>query len=568
MWQVRGHSDDPKVLPFWIDAMLLLLADLLALSWVAMASALTAKNQNQATLRTLWRILILPWVVGGMVVLIGHGWNWLVLDTIWMPGWRLYLRLWFWLGLGADLGFGLWAWWRLRTRFRQLALQRYDPKPQPSHQWLSRSKTATADSATSTVPARELQANRQQKRTSALWKIAFVGGATLVLVALALAFTVRRAQPSFPAPLGVSLQHTNAPVRVAQGPGGAFLILPDGSLWHWGHLTAPASPLGKAPEQVGTNCDWIQAVGTASLCVGLRSDGTIWEWGRHSRGLSDTPRQVDPSRDWIGISATPRNAVALRRDGTLWAWGDSSGMQSSYGTNLSWTNLVQVGDDHDWVAVSSQRLASLGLRRDGTLWVWGLVFTFGNGPAVRNTYPAPTLVCRKTNWVGFTTGFQTLARTRSGELWEPLDSPPNAEGPAELTCRLVASNAPPDHAAVAYCGTGLLFEVRPDGTLWKKDSPMRFLAPTTSPIKWRQVGNRSDWLSIWGYGGTAFGLTSDGILWTWGIDPTRLSVLDLSAKLKLLQLRIKGYFAGTPSRIQPPRMPAYQSEPRPLMRLQ
>ena len=568
MWQVHGRSDDPKVLPVWLDAMLLLVADLLALSWVVMASALTAKNQNQATLRAIWRILILPWVVGGAVVLIGHGWTGLVLDTIWLPSWRFYLRLWFWLGLGADLGFGLWAWWLLRTRFRQLALQRYDPKPERSHRWLGRAKAATADLATAGALGRELEAKRQQRRTSALRKIAVVGGVALGVVALGLAFVVHRSGPSFPPPVIVSLQHTNKPLRVAQGPDGAFLILPDGSLWHWGQLTGPAPKMGKAPEQVGTNCDWVQVVGAQNLCVGLRSDGTIWEWGRHGRGVSDAPRQADPGRDWIDISATPRNAVALRKDGTLWAWGDKLGVQTVYGSNLFWTNLVQVGDDHDWTAVSYQRLANLGVRRDGTLWVWGQVFIFSNGRSSRNTYPAPTLVCRETNWVGFTTGFQTLARTRSGELWEPLSSLPGPEAPAELACRLVASNAAPDHVAMAYCGAGLLYEVRPNGTLWKKDSPMLIQASTPSPGKWRQVGHRSDWASIWGVGGTAFGLTSDGTLWTWGIDPTRPPVPDLSAKLKLLQTRIAAYFAGKPTRMQPPRMPAYQSEPRPLMHLQ
>jgi hypothetical protein len=213
-------------------------------------------------------------------------------------------------------------------------------------------------------------------------------------------------------------------------------------------------------------------------------------------------------------------------------------------------------------------MAGLGVRRDGTLWVWGTVFTFSPGRTGRNAYDAPTRVCRETNWVGFTTGFQALARTRSGELWEPLNSPSNAEAPAAAVCRLVASNAAPDHVAVAFCGKGLLYEVRPDGTLWKKDHPWLFQPPTLSAGKWRQQGNRSDWVSIWGVGGTAFGLTSDGILWTWGIDPTRPPVLDLSAKLKMVQLRIKGYFTPRPIPTTGPRMPAYQSEPRPLMRLQ
>jgi hypothetical protein len=212
-------------------------------------------------------------------------------------------------------------------------------------------------------------------------------------------------------------------------------------------------------------------------------------------------------------------------------------------------------------------MAGLGVRRDGTLWAWGTVFTFSPGRTGRNTYDAPTRVCRETNWVGFTTGFQALARTRSGELWQPLSSLPSAEAPAASVCRLVASNAAPDHVAVAFCGKGLLYEVRPDGTLWKKDHPWLFQPATSSADKWLRVGRRSDWVSIWGVGGTAFGLTSDGTLWTWGIDPSRPPVLDLSAKLDLIQIRLRTYFAGRPTRIQAPRMPAWHGEPRPLMRL-
>src|ERR1017187_2384803 len=47
MRELHGRSLDPKVVPVWTDRMLLLVGDLVALSWVAMASALTAKNQNQ-----------------------------------------------------------------------------------------------------------------------------------------------------------------------------------------------------------------------------------------------------------------------------------------------------------------------------------------------------------------------------------------------------------------------------------------------------------------------------------------------------------------------------------------
>ena len=564
---VPRYSGRSEVFALWMDATLLLVADLLALSLVAMVSALTTKNQNQATLRTTWRILILPWVVGVAIVLCGHIWCGLVLDREWSPSRSFYLRLWFWLGLGADLGFGLWAWWLLRTRFRQLALQRFDPRPGRLHRWPGRPKVATADSAAPNDPVGEVASKRQHQRTRALSRRAILVGGALVVVALGVVFIRHGSVHNFPAPIIVTLQHTNAPLRVAPGPGGPFLILPDGSLWRWGPSAGPTPQLGAAPTQVGTNRDWVQAVGVSDHCVGLRSDGTLWEWGRRGREVSDTPRQVDPGHDWIGIAATTMHGVALRQDGTLWAWGEKSWAKSVYGSDLSWTNLAQVGHDHDWAAVSCQTASSLGVRRDGTLWVWGTVFSPGMAQYGRNTYDVPTRVCRETNWVGFTAGFQVLARTRSGELWEPLSSPPSAEDPATSTCRLVASNALPDHLAMAYCEKGLLYEVRPDGTLWKTDYSWSAQAPTSSAGKWRQMGHRSDWLSIWGVGGTAFGLTSDGTLWTWGIDPSRPPVLDLSAKLDLVQIRLRTYFAGRPTRIQAPRMPAWHGEPRPLMRL-
>jgi ABC-type transport system involved in multi-copper enzyme maturation permease subunit len=102
--------------------LLLLAADLAALVWVAIASALTAKNPNQASVNTILRILILPWVAWLTIVTIIN--VWLMLHGSNEPGWKFYLYLWVWLGLLADAVFGLSAWWLVRTRFRDLALQR------------------------------------------------------------------------------------------------------------------------------------------------------------------------------------------------------------------------------------------------------------------------------------------------------------------------------------------------------------------------------------------------------------------------------------------------------------
>src|ERR1051326_7615744 len=111
-----------RIYAYGRSSLLLLFADLAAVSWVAIAAALTAKTPNHASVSTIFRLLILPWLLWFVIVTIGA--VWLLLHGRNEPGWEFYLNLLFWLGLLADAVFGIPAWWRVRTRFRQLALQR------------------------------------------------------------------------------------------------------------------------------------------------------------------------------------------------------------------------------------------------------------------------------------------------------------------------------------------------------------------------------------------------------------------------------------------------------------
>jgi ABC-type transport system involved in cytochrome c biogenesis permease component len=108
-----------RVLSFGFRGLLLLLADITALIWVGLSSALTSKSPNHASISTISRVMILPWVLYGAVVALAN-----LTAGGPLPGWEFYLSAWFWLGIAADLGFGVPAWWRVRTRFRELALQR------------------------------------------------------------------------------------------------------------------------------------------------------------------------------------------------------------------------------------------------------------------------------------------------------------------------------------------------------------------------------------------------------------------------------------------------------------
>ena len=123
-----------QVVSFGFSALLLLLADITALFWVALSSGLTSKSPNHASISTISRVMILPWVLYGAVIALAN-----LTAGGPLPGWQFYLSVWFWLGIAADLGFGLPAWWRVRTRFRELALQ---------HTSQSRTENLTAENAT------------------------------------------------------------------------------------------------------------------------------------------------------------------------------------------------------------------------------------------------------------------------------------------------------------------------------------------------------------------------------------------------------------------------------------
>ncbi len=110
---------EPRPLSTWTASIGILLTDLVALGWVAMAAALTSRNANQATVRTVAAVLILPWVAvwlaGMAAVAYARAYRML------MPGWYWYLGCWFGAGLVSDLLFGIYARYQLTRKFRQLA---------------------------------------------------------------------------------------------------------------------------------------------------------------------------------------------------------------------------------------------------------------------------------------------------------------------------------------------------------------------------------------------------------------------------------------------------------------
>jgi len=97
-----------------IAGMVMLVADALAIGWVAMWRAMVEKRPRTAAGSAVLRILVLPWVLMGFIGVVMGG----------IDSGAAVLGIWFLCGIVIDLGFGLVARDNLLTHFRIQAARR------------------------------------------------------------------------------------------------------------------------------------------------------------------------------------------------------------------------------------------------------------------------------------------------------------------------------------------------------------------------------------------------------------------------------------------------------------
>ena len=180
-------------------------------------------------------------------------------------------------------------------------------------------------------------------------------------------------------------------VSVVTGYETTLAIKSDGTLWSWGADYWGATGLGKAtetssvtnrPTQVGSETEWKTVSLLDDTVLAIRSDGSLWGWGRNNYGqlgMDDeehrtrpTPVVAGPSwAAWKAVGTGEHHSVAIRDDGTLWSCGDNGQGQLGLGDNLDRDTPMQVGFSTTWDSVATGGRHALALKEDGTLWAWG-----------------------------------------------------------------------------------------------------------------------------------------------------------------------------------------------------
>ncbi len=346
--------------------------------------------------------------------------------------------------------------------------------------------------------------------------------------------------PDFLSQMSYSDNCPNASGFVSISAGGinSYGIKTSGSLWAWGNndygqlgqFYPPPSSL--TPIQVGGDKNWVKVAGGTYHVVGIRSNGTLWGWGRNHYGqLGDgttinkqTPVQIGIATNWIHVAAGANFSIGIKSDGTLWAWGDNTFGQLGDGTTVGKLTPVQIGAAKNWISVDAGDEHCIAIKSDGTLWTWGRnqYGQLGDGTITNKNVPGQIGI--GSSWGKVSAGMnQCMAIQSNGTLWgwgwNPYGQLGIGNTSTAYTPIQVGTATNWNHVSTASYNTTA---IKTNGTLWSWGyGTYGQIGNGSNPIVAStpvQVGAATDWVesSTGGFFNLAF--KSNGELYGWGFN--------------------------------------------------
>jgi alpha-tubulin suppressor-like RCC1 family protein len=194
----------------------------------------------------------------------------------------------------------------------------------------------------------------------------------------------------------------------------------DGTVWSWGIFN------GSTPVQI-SGISGITALAAGSgHALALKSDGTVWAWGANSFGQlglgggnttdQSTPVQIPSLSGVTAVGAGWYSSFALRSDGTVWSWGRTNYQTVTCTPLADPTTPAQVSGISGITALAAGEFDTLALKLDGTVWGWGS--NNGNELGTRSVECTPVQISGLAGVTAVALGSgQSFARTADGKIW-------------------------------------------------------------------------------------------------------------------------------------------------------
>jgi len=317
-------------------------------------------------------------------------------------------------------------------------------------------------------------------------------------------------------------------------------------LFMWGHgrfgqLGQNQGPGGNtddrsSPTQIPGTTWGTYATNAGYQGKAIKSNGTLWTWGRNNKGQQginsqqdkSSPTQVGTGNDWKSVNSFLYGAMATKTNGTMWSWGDNRHGQLGQNNRTEYDSPRQIGTDTSWDVVSTTLMGygiepPVGaLKTDGTLWSWGYGNYGGLGLNDNNRRSSPTQIGTDNTWSSVDWGFNIGVGIKTdGTLWAWGRNGGGQIGDNTNTQRSSPTQIPGTWTE-ASSGTGQsTMAIRTDGTLWgwgQNGNGNLGLNSRDSYSSPKQVGTDANWSKIsTGYYYT-FGVKTDNTLWAWGYE--------------------------------------------------
>jgi len=339
---------------------------------------------------------------------------------------------------------------------------------------------------------------------------------------------------------------------ISAGKEHTVAIKSDGTLWAWGgnqygQLGDGSLNASRVPKKIGSKKDWVKVSAGFDHTVAIKSDGTLWAWGRNEYGqlgdgnrgfISRVPKKIGREENWVKVSTGEYHTVAIKSDGTLWAWGRNEYGQLGDGTTNPNYIPKQIGDDSSWVKVSTGPNNTFGIKSNGALWAWGYngFGQLGDGSFDDSLVPKP-IGDAFDNWIKVSSGyFDTLGikskNYQTGDsmnsikqnttLWAWGDNGDGQFGDGSFNRSLVPKQTG-DAVNWIEVSVGFSHTIgrKSDGTLWawglNNHGQLGLGESTPRSLVPKPIGSDNNWrkVSAWSFDST-YATKSDGTLWAWG----------------------------------------------------